>query len=105
MRWEPNQGLLDQRAAMRWVRDHVWEFGGDRSRVLLAGQSAGGAAVAAHLTAPDEVSGAENLFSAAVLQSPGLHNTVSTAWPDDCQGGAVYKLTHSLKAHAFNPRS
>ena len=85
--WAPNVGLLDQRMALRWVRDHAEDLGGDPSRVSLAGQSAGGAAVAAHLTAPDEVTGRETLFSAAVMQSPGLHNDVSADWPDDCQGG------------------
>ncbi|WP_424210725.1 carboxylesterase/lipase family protein [Streptomyces sp. BI20] len=60
-----NRGLLDQIAALRWVRAHIAGFGGDPDRVTVCGHSAGAVAVGALLTAP----AAEGLFARAVLQS------------------------------------
>jgi para-nitrobenzyl esterase len=64
----PNRGLLDQVAALEWVRGNIRAFGGDPGRVTIFGQSAGGGSVAA-LLAMDRTAG---LFRRAIVQSmPG----------------------------------
>ncbi|WP_232661461.1 carboxylesterase/lipase family protein [Pseudonocardia sp. TRM90224] len=60
-----NRGLLDQVAALRWVRENIAAFGGDPDRVTIFGQSAGGGSVAALLAMPSAV----GLFHRAVAQS------------------------------------
>lgn len=60
-----NYGLMDQTAALRWVRENVARFGGDPEKVAIIGQSAGASSVAAQIFSPL----AKGLFRSAVLSS------------------------------------
>ncbi|MEV4441956.1 carboxylesterase family protein [Streptomyces sp. NPDC049577] len=63
-----NRGLLDQIAALEWVRGNIRAFGGDPDRVTVFGQSSGAGCIAA-LSVMDRAAG---LFRRAVAQSvPG----------------------------------
>jgi para-nitrobenzyl esterase len=60
-----NLGLLDQVAALEWVRDHIAAFGGDPGNVTIFGESAGAMSVGTLLSMPR----AEELFRRAIAQS------------------------------------
>ena len=60
-----NPGQLDIVAALGWIRDNIEAFGGDPNRVMIFGQSGGGAKVSTLLGMPD----AKGLFHAAAIQS------------------------------------
>jgi len=60
-----NYALMDQIAALRWVRDNIARFGGDPANVTLFGHSAGGQDVGLLMLAPE----ARGLFNRAIEQS------------------------------------
>jgi carboxylesterase type B len=67
-----NRGLLDQVAALEWVRDNISAFGGDPGNVTIFGQSAGAMSVGTLLSMPR----AEGLFRRAIAQSGGAHQAI-----------------------------
>lgn len=60
-----NFGLLDQIAALQWVRENIASFGGDPGNVTIFGQSAGGKSVLALMASPL----ARGLFQKAIAMS------------------------------------
>jgi para-nitrobenzyl esterase len=90
-----NLAILDEIAALRWVRENIAVFGGDPDRVTVMGQS-GGAHNIASLLATD---GTKRLFRRAILQSPPL--AIGLMAPDEAaRRGGTYVRHLGLDAHA-----
>lgn len=59
-----NFGFLDQRMALKWVKENIGAFGGDADNITIGGQSAGGGSVINQI-----MYGAKGLFKRAVVHS------------------------------------
>jgi para-nitrobenzyl esterase len=77
-----NYGILDQIAALNWVKTNIARFGGDPNNVTIFGQSAGGLSVLVHLLSPLS----QGLFHKAIIESGGFYNAATPLATAEGQG-------------------
>ncbi len=77
-----NYGLLDQMAALRWVRQNIAAFGGNAHNITVFGESAGAACIGYLMVSPL----AQGLFDKAILESPDILFTAAPELHNDYLG-------------------
>jgi para-nitrobenzyl esterase len=80
-------GIMDQQAALKWVRANIARFGGDARNVTIFGESAGGFSVMTHLASPLS----KGLFDKAIIQSGayGVAGQLTQAQMEDKSAAAL----------------
>jgi para-nitrobenzyl esterase len=81
-----NYGLLDQMAALRWVKQNIGRFGGDAKRVTVFGASSGSLDVCDLMASPL----ARGLFDRAIMQSGGCVDGFSPTLAEQEASGAAF---------------
>jgi carboxylesterase type B len=91
---EKNFGLKDQRNALLWIQKFIDGFGGDKRRVTLFGESAGGYSICCHMLSHQPSSGP--LFSRVIIMS-GVMGPMMTPVAEDKAAQAFGKVCESLR--------
>lgn len=91
-----NYALLDQQAALRWVKNNIARFGGNPDNVTIFGESAGGASVCAHLVAP----GSRRLIDKVIDQSGPCNQAIATQEENYQAGKTIATVAQCANADA-----
>jgi para-nitrobenzyl esterase len=77
-----NYGLMDQQAAIKWVKDNIASFGGDPANITIFGESAGGLSTHSQIASPL----AAGLFQKAIVESGSYNIATPTLAAGETQG-------------------
>lgn len=93
-----NNGILDQRNAIEWTSRYIQHFGGDPSKITVAGESAGATSVNIHM-ANEETN---ELFDKAILESNPAGINLK---PSSFQTDLFHKLAKKMGCNGINQNS